>query len=289
MGRGRAGITFEPADITFTHDGKPYTAKADNSGRLTLVGRYRGEQVGYCSTIAEIVRGMQRLDDDAEAKKERSKRLAQAAKEPEPALYLSDGALGAPKPVGVRGIDQRSGHALITHADGSKTSVRRADVFRVLNEGELADLSAAQRRVRRTREALEAIPEFDQYDAVSDDEVPTLHARFDRARDGWVAEFEGQELFTQGRPFYDLPDMVKWILIRRKFAIVARREREGDRRIFAMADATEEDIKWGSFFHTKEDAEAYFAAKDEVAAATSALAELRADFVFDFSPFLAES
>lgn len=146
-------------------DGKPlevvYGKGSPMSGDATdwLTTSFRGEEVQAARLrpgaddsrwATPLIEAIEKREAEYQAKQRVKRARAEAAKNPMPAVLVLGDGLGD---VGVRGIDQRTGKALITMPDGSKAQVSKDRLLRELDRDERLDVLRAQQALAQAQQA----------------------------------------------------------------------------------------------------------------------------------------
>jgi hypothetical protein len=215
VSRERAVLTIDtpmgPKEVAYGHEREH---RPDPLGRVTPYGKgrdiftltYRGEEA-WSESLDGIRKQVEKIEDEFQAKKRVEKVRKEAAKTPLPAVLAQtpgaarkfgrgSGFDGGLQDVHVRGIDQRSGKALITLADGTKDQVSPELLLRDIDDSDRADLMALYRAfIARQKERLQVESEeiTSISKAVEGAEVD-LSVRLDPETMERVAEYEGEEL-----------------------------------------------------------------------------------------------
>jgi hypothetical protein len=213
----RVWVRYEKAEVTVdTPIGPRPFDYAHYGGGDLLEGKYRGQDVSG-RDIPALRKQIEQIEDEFQAKKVLEDKRRAVAKHPEEAvLYLpaesalrSRGGSGRrPQParfeeVQVRGIDQRSGAALVTRATGDREQhswggvdsfgrrSRGSYLLRPLNEGERADLLALQKAIDKAEAWAKTLTPTSLGEAISDGPKVQLWMHFDQATGERWAEYDG--------------------------------------------------------------------------------------------------
>jgi hypothetical protein len=195
-------------EVTLNVLGVDITATSDSDGRFRAV--HRKEVV--IGDLDNLRRSIERVETEASQKRERVTRLKEAATNPEPALLYRSGSVQAQnrrrrpvrgegadvaatlEPIHVRGVDQRSGLALVIRENGNKESMTWDLITRPLagvEKKKLLDL--AEKEQRTTKEIPTPVTVKDVLPRIKKTEVA---AAWDREREAWVVKFGKEELVT---------------------------------------------------------------------------------------------
>lgn len=183
----------------------PVTSRPDGQ----FYGQHRKERLSYGDFDA-LRKSIESVETEASMKRERVRRLKEAETQPEPALLYRSGTVqpmnrrrrpqrgdevdqaAVLEPISVRGVDKRSGLALIIRENGDKESMSWEIVLRPLagvEKKKLLDLAEKEQR---------AIKEVPEPVRVSDvlDKLPevTVEATWDEFREAWVAKYGKDEI-----------------------------------------------------------------------------------------------
>jgi hypothetical protein len=273
---GLTRVVIEPESFAFTHRKFSGVVDVDKDGRLTARPSYRST-ILTAGSLRELRDDIDALDAEAEAKTARGRALKEAAENPLPAVLAGKDSLNT---IGVRGIDKRSGAALITWPiDGSKDKAARRHVLRPLTDAERAEFKAAQ----AADSAARAVPTpLSRFTLERELDLGELVGHYDRDRDLVAVEYEGVEYTANaGSPAAAIQRAICSAVIGREYPWTI----ESDRPILTEFA---EDERPSTLFRTPEDAEAFLAAERKRKQANQALRDLTERFAFDWSIFVAE-
>lgn len=272
-----ARVVIEPESFAFSHGKYSGVVDVDKQGRLTAQPGYRGTTL-HAGSLADLRAEIDNLDAEAAAKAARGRALKEAAENPLPAVLVGKDGL---EDIGVRGVDQRSGNALITWPiDGHKDKVARHHVLRPLTDGERAEVRVA---LAADSAASQALPmPLSRYSLEREVDLGELVGHYDRDRDLVAVEYEGVEYTANtGYPAGQIQRQICSAVVSREYAWTI----ESDRPI--LTEFAEDD-RPSTLFRTPEDAEAFLAAEQKKKQAAQALRDLTKRLAFDWSIFLAE-
>jgi hypothetical protein len=149
-------LTNPGASFAFEAEGQTITCTINHDGSFKYVPHIIGEvRLGGWYTVDDVKQALARQAAEETEKRLRAKRLAEAAKEPEPALLVSwaRGSIIKFEWVGVRGVHKSSGRGLIVLEDGSKETVAYRDhLLRPLAGEERDHLTALATEARAVME-----------------------------------------------------------------------------------------------------------------------------------------
>lgn len=132
----------------------------------TLRGDYRSQEVSG-DNPERVLKDIAKIEAEFQTKKQRDEKRKAVAQAPEEAVLYIPGGVEAVRrgysysevkrkfaleEVQVRGVDLRSGNALITRADGSREQTRWSVLLRPLSPEDRAEVIAANRRLREAAE-----------------------------------------------------------------------------------------------------------------------------------------
>jgi hypothetical protein len=267
-------VEVEPTTIEVQHDGKAVAVEVDSRGYFRV--RYRTEGL-LLGDLEGLRKQMSRLDDDAAAKRERSKALKAAAANPIPALF-GDGL----EPVLVRGIDARSGHALLVREDGSKGSSGSSryqqgeGLYRLLSPAERGRFVEARQDHQDAQATLAEHEPKDRYD-VSRQDV-SIAAFWDAEQGDFHASHDGTE-FRAAR----VDDILSQVIVhecRKQFpyALV-------DDQVALTRTVDDAAFRFGNLklFLRAEEVAAYRDAMAVAQAASATFEAVKAEYVFDLA------
>jgi hypothetical protein len=234
---------------------------------------------------------LSKLREDAEAlfakqreNMARARRLRDAEKNPVPAVLAS-----TLEPVGVRGVDKRSGYLLIIDPKGERMSVSSARLLRPLSDEERETLLALRKARDAARAAVDEAPQPESAEKI--EKVLSLNVPA-------IYDFETEEIVgTYRDKTYRgaTPEAVRQAIL----ADVLLSDRPYSLHAQGALISAEEWIGMGfdpvrygrerGVFASREDADAYVEAVHRSQEAERALATALGDYSFDASEFEAES
>lgn len=268
-------LEIQQDEFWLEHGGFRGLVRIDRYGRLDA-GKYRSAALS-ASSEAGLRALIDARDTEAGAKAARAKALKEARENPVPAMYAREGL----DRIGVRGIDQRSGAALIT-INGEADSCHQSSVLRILQDNEQRSWQEAHRTLRELKAAVPEVRSWN--DAAAEVEKSlALEGRvtYDRERDLFVFVFEGKE-YTSG---YSQPhrDITR--------AIVQERTRAAWPWVVNDGEVVENasTYTFNKVFKTRDEARNYLEATSLVSQATDRITFLQKEFAFDFSAFTESS
>lgn len=273
-------IANPEATFTFEVEGTTITGTVGHDGSLSYEPNFPyGANISNCTPDGvrqEIEQAVARQREQ----QARAKRLAEIAKNPEPALttYLRDGEIFFEK-IGVRGIHKTSGDALVIRANGTKETLRRTQVLRPLAGIEqmvLIDLIAAK------RDAAAAKPEGLSYTTAESTYRPTLTLTFDTDALVYRYEYEGEQFTAES--VHEVRSQVLPRLTKQRIAKdypYAYSQSSGE-----VQEVLDPALRFlGSLYKTREEGEAAKAVDAKVAEIDQQIKDLRASYQFDFAVF----
>lgn len=221
----------------------------------TKEGRFRAEWRNrtFTGPNPDSIRAeISSVRDEERAKMARARVLRAAEKNPTPAMLLPNLT-----PVGVRGIDRRTGYPLIL-VDGRRESVPSWQLMRPLTDAEAQDVHDAIQARRDAADALRLGPQPITRRRAADAVTAYVEAHYDADRGVFAAVYEG-ELF-EANGIYNLAVSIGAYITRREwpYSLI----KVSDEIIVVsvedfLADPGHILSDWGSggLFKTREDAE----------------------------------
>lgn len=268
----------------------------------SIKGVYRGEEV-FCTDPEAVMKRIAAIEEEFQTKKIEVAKRKEVAKTPVPAFFVTvlankvslysnptDAEFRKPfEEVLVRGVDQRSGNALIIREDGSKESVHWRHLVRDMDDSDLADLRAlvkhwgdALAAAKSVKEELLVRSEDLLADALGLDDaqaVQTIEATLDLETFERVVTWDGQEF--RGKSLRDLEEKVNgWIVnslgYTRTYSFYLRSKSESKPTLDGISYSTQ-------VARTEADIEKIAAADDEIVQAEQALIKAVEEEAFDKS------
>lgn len=305
--RERAVLTIDtpmgPKEVAYGHEREYKADRFDNvapygKGRDTFFLTYRSQEL-WGSDLANLVKQVEKIEAEFQAKKRVEKVRKEAASNPLPALYVPNPRQGRDRwgherfearleEVHVRGIDQRSGKALITRANGDKEQVSGEFLVRDLDASDRADLMALYRAyLARTREAEQAKAGRSIRKVLKERGVEIdLTVRLDPETMQRVTEFQGEEI--RGSEDEELIHQVLYRLVKDEYPFVEGSKSDTIMPIGDLAYTGRYRGSLGPFTTVYPSMEAYEAERAAVEAqdeAAEAILAAHKDLQFDLSQF----
>lgn len=203
----RVNVSIPQVEETLNVLGVSVKVTSDATGQFR--GSYRNEGVGS-GDLDAIRKSIELIETERSQKRERSRRLKEAAEQPEPALLYRSGSVEARnrrrhavrgagadvaatlEPIHVRGVDQRSGLALIIRESGAKESMTWDLITRQLagvEKKKLLDL--AEKEQRAAKEIPNPVTVKDVLPSIKPVEAS---ATWDADREVWAVKYGREEL-----------------------------------------------------------------------------------------------
>lgn len=274
-------ITYQPTAPFEIKPGKQAQVKPGEA-YLTLVGGayYLHGYIHSTSNARQMRETLTKIEQEAQQRRARARALRGAKKHPQQADALVDGQV---ERVTVRGVDKRSGDALITRAGEHQTRISTKYLLRVLTDEEHgcltaadAERAAAQRLLTQAAERLTRTYDADHMIDVQVD------VSYRPEHDDWQAatKYRGADITTTAASASDAVSDLTCHLI----ALTWTYGVTYDDKIRLVNGA--EDVTGVEYLAmTEQDAQAYLHAKASARAATVHWFRLLEPLRFDLSPF----
>lgn len=270
--------------------------------RDVLSMTYRSQNV-LASHLDKLRKRIQQIEDEFQAKKAADALRKEVAKNPEEAVLLTivgaNARTNTPErlvleEIQVRGVDQRSGKALITLADGSREQVSWGEsrsykrdvpdsytggeaVLRPLEPEDYADIRAAYARVAEAQGVETQARGLTMEQILPSDGIPDIEVSYDQATDERVAIYDG--VTYRGRDNDHLAAQI-WTVMLRAAGYGWEYGGKSDKK---PSEINSEARFYGSniYWKTREDIEAHRAAVKRVEEIKTVFHATVNDYLFD--------